>query len=254
MIEAASLANIAGIAHGFFTRKGGHSDGLFRSLNCGYGSGDDRSRVGKNRAEAANQLNLAPSHLVSLYQVHSPTVVVVREPWTAETAVQGDGMVTNQPGIGLGVLTADCAPIIFAAKGVSAVGIAHAGWKGALAGITSSMMEAMEQLGAKRSSLVAVIGPTISKRAYEVGSEYRERFVAAEAKNATFFTSGNNEKYYFDLPGYLLDRIQREGIAEVHNLDLCTYSDEEQFFSFRRSVHREELKYGRLLSAVAIRG
>jgi YfiH family protein len=252
MIEAPTLKAIAGIAHGYFTREGGHSRGRFRSLNCGYGSGDDKEVVARNRAIVAEGLGVAAGNLVSAFQVHSPTVLTVTEPWPAAKAPRADAMVTDQTGIAIAALTADCAPVIFAARDGSAVGIAHAGWKGALAGVTDATIEAMTRLGAKRESISAAIGPTIAAKSYEVGPELRAQFVADDPGSAVHFTAGSGDRCHFDLPGYLLARLKRAGVDAV-NLDLDTYGGEEQFFSYRRATHRNEAEYGRLMSAVAIK-
>ena len=252
MIEAPLLNDIPGIAHGFFTRVGGHSGGLYRSLNCGYGSGDDLAVVARNRAAVADHLGVAPDRLVSVYQVHSPVVVTVTAPWRPGDAPRADAMVTREPGIGIGALSADCAPVMFAARDGRAVGVAHAGWKGALDGVTDAAIAALEALGAARRDIFAVVGPAISARSYEVGPEFEARYLAADAANARHFSAGQGGRPMFDLPGYLVERLRRSGIAGVANLDLCTYADEERFFSYRRATHRKEPVYGRLMSAIAI--
>ncbi len=252
MIEAPLLKDVPGIAHGFFTRVGGHSDGLYRSLNCGYGSGDDLAVVARNRAAVAGALGIASGRLVSVYQIHSPVVVTVTAPWKPGEAPRADAMVTRQPGIGIGALSADCAPVMFASRDGRAVGIAHAGWKGALDGVTDATIAALEVLGAARRDIFAVIGPAISARSYEVGPEFEARYLAADAANARHFSAGQGGRPTFDLPGYLVERLRRSGIADVANLDHCTYVDEERFFSYRRATHRNEPVYGRLMSAIAI--
>ncbi|HKQ96149.1 MAG TPA: peptidoglycan editing factor PgeF [Aestuariivirgaceae bacterium] len=252
MIEAPLLKDIPGIAHGFFTRQGGSSEGLYRSLNCGYGSGDDLSVVARNRAVVAGRLGIDTDSLVSVYQVHSPVVVNVVAPWKPGEAPRADAMVTRTPGIGIGALSADCAPVVFVAGDGRAVGVAHAGWKGALDGVTDATIAALENLGAVRSDIRAAVGPTISARSYEVGPEFEARFLAADAANASYFAGGPAGRPMFDLPGYVVGRLRRAGIAAVANLDHCTYADEERFFSYRRATHRSEPVYGRLMSAVAI--
>ncbi|MDP9137557.1 MAG: peptidoglycan editing factor PgeF [Pseudomonadota bacterium] len=253
MIESVQLKSIDGIRHGWFTRRGGHSTGLFSSLNCGYGSGDDRSVVAMNRAAAARRLGVKDDRLLTVYQVHSDRVVAVEGTWKPEDAVAADAMVTDVPGIGLGVLTADCAPVLFASRDGRCIGAAHAGWKGALAGVTDTTIAAMEKLGARRSDIIALIGPTISRHAYEVGAEFRARFLAAQADNDRWFTASPRADYFmFDLPGYIADRLRRAGIAGAADLGYCTYSDEASYFSFRRATHRDQKDYGRLLSAIAI--
>jgi YfiH family protein len=253
MIEAQSLKQVPGLVHGFFTRRGGYSTGAFTSLNCGFGSGDDRATVARNRAVVAQALLVKPDNLLTVYQEHSPKVITVRETWQPQSAPVADAMVTSAPGIAIGALTADCAPIIFADPAQKAIGIAHAGWKGALGGVTDATIAALEALGAERSRMLAVIGPAISADAYEVGPEFRHRFLEASRANAEFFrTAPRPGHYMFDLPGYLAHRLRRAGIGSVTDLALCTYSDEGQFFSYRRAIHCKEPHYGRLISAIAI--
>jgi purine-nucleoside/S-methyl-5'-thioadenosine phosphorylase / adenosine deaminase len=253
MIEAGLLNEIAGIAHGFFTREGGASTGLFSSLNCGFGSGDELETVARNRALVADAIGVEPERLLTLYQEHSPKVITVSQPWRRESAPLADAMVTREPGIALGALTADCAPVIFADSARQIVGIAHAGWKGALSGVTDATVSAMEDLGADRASIVAAIGPAISSAAYEVGPEFYRRFLEADAANEAFFRPAPKPQHWlFDLPGYLVERLRRNGIGAAHDLALCTYHDERRFFSYRRATHRNQSHYGRLISAIAI--
>jgi YfiH family protein len=252
MIQSDALL-IPGISHGFFTREGGHSQGVFSSLNCGMGSGDDRETVLKNRALVAGRLGVAPDNLLSAYQVHSAEAVVVSGPWQTEERPRVDGLVTRTPGVALGVLTADCGPILFADPQSRVIGAAHAGWKGALTGITARTIEVMEEQGAARARIIAVIGPTISQAAYEVGPEFPARFTEADPANARYFTpSARAGHAMFDLPTYLKDRLKAEGVGSVIDLSLCTFSDEVRFFSYRRATHRQEKDYGRLISAIAL--
>lgn len=252
MIESNSLTH-AGIAHGFFTREGGQSTGLFASLNCGLGSGDDRDTVLRNRALVAARLRVAPEALLSAWQVHSAEAVLVTGPWPDGERPQADAMVTCTPGLALGVLTADCGPVLFADPQARVVGAAHAGWKGALTGITTSTIALMEAQGADRRRMVAVIGPMISRHAYEVGPEFAPRFTAADPANARYFTPAVRTGHFmFDLPAYLADRLRAEGVGQVSDLSLCTFSDEKRFFSYRRTTHRKEQDYGRLISAIAL--
>jgi polyphenol oxidase len=253
MIEADAL-RLDGISHGFFTREGGHSAGLFASLNCGMGSGDDRETVGRNRAIVAGRLGIAPEALLSAYQVHSAEAAVVTGPW-AEGAERPrvDGLVTRTPGVGLGVLTADCGPVLFADPEARVIGAVHAGWKGALTGVTSRTLDLMEAEGARRAGMTAVIGPMISAAAYEVGPEFPARFTEADPANARYFSPSPRPGHaMFDLPRYLEDRLRAEGVGNVVNLSLCTFSDERRFFSYRRATHRREKDYGRLISAIAL--
>ncbi len=241
------------IRHGFFSREGGHSSGLFASLNCGMGSGDDRVTVRKNRAIVAAALGVAEPRLLTAHQHHSADAVTVTEVWPAEARPKADAMVTDVPEIALGVLTADCAPILFADREARVIGAAHAGWKGALAGVTGRTLAAMEALGATRARIVAVIGPTISQVAYEVGPEFPERYLEDDARNARFFKPSSRPHHaMFDLPGYLAARLQAEGAGEVVNLAICTFGDETRFFSYRRATHRRERDYGRQISAIAL--
>jgi YfiH family protein len=252
MIESDAL-KLDGFTHGFFTRRGGFSTGIFSSLNCGLGSGDERDTVLMNRSLVAQALGVGPSSLLSAWQVHSAEAVVVDGPWTGEERPRADAMVTKTPGVGLGVLTADCGPVLFADSQARVIGAAHAGWKGALTGVTARTVEVMEEQGAKRENIVAVIGPTISCRAYEVGPEFPARFTDADPANARFFTpSARPGHAMFDLPGYLAHRMRAHGVGQVVNLDLCTFADEDRFFSYRRTTHRNEKDYGRLISAIAI--
>jgi polyphenol oxidase len=253
MIEAGLLNEIAGIAHGFFTREGGASTGLFSSLNCGFGSGDDLGTVARNRALVADAIGVKADKLLTVYQDHSARVITVSKPWLREAAPVADAMVTKEPGIALGALTADCAPVILADSRRRIVGIAHAGWKGALSGVTDATVSAMEDLGADRASIVAAIGPAISAAAYEVGPEFHRRFLEADAANETFFRPAARPQHWlFDLPAYLVARLRRSGIRSATDLALCTYDDERRFFSYRRATHRNQSQYGRLISVVAI--
>jgi polyphenol oxidase len=252
MIESDHLKKI-GISHGFFTRGGGFSTGIFASLNCGLGSGDDPDLVKRNRDIVASQLKVQAANLVSVWQVHSADVIEVKEPWATDQRPKADAMVTKTKGLAVGVLTADCGPILFADDQAGVVAAAHAGWKGALNGITTATLIAMERLGARRDRITAVIGPTISRTNYEVGPDFPAPFTDAEPEAAKFFTpSVKHDHYMFDLPGYLLMKLMQEGTGAVINLDLCTYADEARFYSYRRATHRGEKDYGRLISAISL--
>ena len=252
MIESEAL-KLSGISHGFFTRGGGHSTGIFASLNCGLGSGDDPDLVHMNRETAARMLKVEVADLVTAHQVHSADAIEVSVPWSRSDRPRADGIVTKQKGIGLGVLTADCGPVLFADAEAGVIGACHAGWKGALTGITEATLVAMEKLGAERSRTVAVLGPTISKKAYEVGPEFPRPFLEQDAAHATYFTPSKKDGHHmFDLPRYILDRLSSEGVGQALNLDLCTYADEARFYSYRRATHRGEVDYGRLISAIAL--
>ena len=250
MISAPDL-QLPGIAHGFFTREGGHSQGIFTSLNCGLGSGDDIETVKKNRALVAADLGLANDHLVSSYQVHGTDVAVVTGPLAERPKV--DGLVSSTPGVALAVLTADCGPVLFADPQARVIGACHAGWKGALNGVYRSTVEAMERLGARRENIIAVLGPTISQQAYEVGPEFPAPFIEASKGHQRYFIPSLRERrYMFDLPGFLSDEMKLIGLGKVVDLGLCTYTDEQRFFSYRRATHRGEKDYGRLISAIAL--
>ncbi|MEO0363335.1 MAG: peptidoglycan editing factor PgeF [Pseudomonadota bacterium] len=233
--------------HGFFTRAGGVSTGIYEGLNCGPGSSDDPEAVAANRAAVASALGAEA--LVSLHQVHSAEVVIVDGPM--EDRPRADAMATKTPGVALGALSADCAPVLFEDEAAGVVAAAHAGWRGALAGVTDAALEGMERLGAYRARIRAVIGPTISQRAYEVGPEFMDEFMAEDDANARYFANGQGDRLQFDLPGYLLGRLRAAGVAEAVWTGHCTYSDEAKFYSYRRATHRGEAGYGRLVAAIA---
>ena len=250
MITAPEL-QLPGIAHGFFTREGGHSQGIFATLNCGLGSGDHIELVKKNREQVAAALGVANEHLVSGYQVHGTDVAVVTGPMSERPKV--DGLVSKTKGLALGILTADCGPILFADAKAGVIGACHAGWKGALHGVYRSTVEAMQRLEAKRENIVAVLGPTISQQAYEVGPDFPRAFLAADpASEKYFIPSINEQRYMFDLPLYLIDGLKSLGLGKVVDRGLCTYVDEQRFFSYRRATHRGETDYGRLISAIVL--
>ncbi|MDQ0473674.1 peptidoglycan editing factor PgeF [Labrys wisconsinensis] len=244
---------LAGVRHGFFTRRGGVSEGIYASLNGGQGSADDPALVRENRRRMADALGVAGERFVTCYQVHSPDVITVVAPWTRETAPKADAMVTREKGLAIAVSTADCGPVLFADAEAGVVGAAHAGWKGAFTGVLEATLAAMEGLGATRAGTVAVLGPMISKTAYEVGPEFVARFVEVDAANAAFFGSSPREGHaMFDLPAYIRARLTGAGIGRFEDMALCTYADEERFFSYRRVTHRREPDYGRLLHAIAL--
>lgn len=240
---------LQGIRHGFFTREGGVSTGIYESLNAGLGSDDDVAAVGENRARIRKALGA--DHLVTLWQVHSADAVTVTAPFEDEPA-RADGLVTSTPGLAIGALSADCTPVLFADREAGVVGAAHAGWKGALGGILEAVIDTMVAEGAKRDRILAAIGPVISQRAYEVGPEFVERFVDEDMENARFFAQGQGDRAMFDLPGYCLMRLREAGVAEAAWTGHCTYSDERRFYSYRRSVHRDEADYGRLVAAICL--
>lgn len=233
--------------HGFFTREGGVSAGVYEGLNCGVGSKDDPTAVKENRARVA--AHLEASALVSVHQHHSAEVITVDGDWSAGRP-KADAMVSRAPGVALGVLTADCAPVLFADPQAGVVAAAHAGWRGAIGGVTDATVDAMAALGASRERIRAVIGPTISQRAYEVGPEFMEKFLADDDANARFFAGGTGDRMQFDLPGYLLNRLRAAGVAEAEWTGHCTCSDPAKFYSYRRSCHEREPDYGRLVAAI----
>jgi polyphenol oxidase len=249
-LEAANLRGLPGLKHGFFGRQGGVSNGLYASLNCGPGSNDVREHVTENRRRALAAL--APGDLVTLYQIHSAEAVVVHRPWQQGEAPRADAMATTEPHIALGVLTADCAPVLFADADARIVGVAHAGWKGALGGVIEAAVALMEKLGARRTRIAAAIGPSISQKAYEVGEEFRAQFMAAEPANAAFFASGRAAHWQFDLPAYVQSRLVAAQIGTVVVQGACTYAREDDFFSYRRATHERETDYGRQISAIML--
>ena len=241
---------LAPLRHGFFTRKGGASSGIFQGLNCGPGSSDLSGAVSINRERVAAALDLSAQALVTVRQVHSADVLTVDAPLTDRPAA--DAMVTDRPGLALGILTADCQPVLFADHDAGVIGAAHAGWRGALEGVLEATVEAMERLGASRGSIMAVIGPTISQRAYEVGPEFLDNFLDEDRENARFFANGAGGRYQFDLPAYGLARLRQAGVGRAEWTRHCTYSDEALFYSYRRATHRGEADYGRLISAIRL--
>jgi YfiH family protein len=249
-LEALTSDALSPVTHGFFTRRGGASSGVFQGLNCGLGSSDQREIVMINRGRVAMQMNVAAERLVSVHQVHSDRAVHVDTPF--ETSPEADAIVTATPGLALGVLTADCQPVLFADPQAQVIGAAHAGWRGARDGVLEATVTAMEKLGAKRERIAAVIGPSISQRAYEVGPEFLDTFLEEDPENACFFAGGQGDRLHFDLPGYGLKRLRAAGVGHAEWTRHCTYSDPDRFFSYRRSVHLKEADYGRLIAAITL--
>jgi len=253
-VEATSLA-LTGIRHGFFTRAGGVSSGLYASLNGGVGSQDDAGKVLENRARMAAALGVEPRRLLTAYQTHSPNVVVAEAPWTTENRPQADAIVTRMRALAIGVTTADCGPVLFAEPRAGVIGAAHAGWRGALTGVIEATIAAMERLGAAQRQIRAAIGPMIRQGNYEVGPDLVERFRADDPASSRFFGPAKRDGHaIFDLAGYIAARLKRAGITEVEDVGLCTYADPEQFFSYRRTTHRAEADYGRHVNAIALTG
>ncbi len=253
MITLGLLARDAGIRHAFFTRRGGVSNGPYQSLNCGFGSGDAPESVARNRAIAMRRLGLPADRLVTCYQVHSATVVNVENPWPCEGAPRADAMVTRRPDIALGVLTADCAPILLHDPVAKVIGAAHGGWRGALGGVVEAALERMEALGAERSRIRAGIGPCIAASSYVVGPEFPQEFLAEDSASACYFSSALRTGHFmFDLPGYIEHRLVRAGITIVERAPHDTVADEPRLFSYRRACLRGEQSYGRGLSAIVL--
>ena len=242
-----------GVAHAFFTRQGGVSSGVYESLNGGVGSQDDPACVAENRARMAQAMSVAPTHLLVPYQIHSADVLHVRAPWAPDARPRCDGLVTDVPGLALGVTGADCGMILFADAKARVVGACHAGWKGAFTGVLEATLSAMEALGAKREEITAVLGPTIGAASYEVGPDFVARFAEADADYRRFFAPSPRAAHaMFDLPDFIGLRLQKAGVGRFEDLRLDTYADPALFFSYRRTTHRKEPDYGRLVSAIAL--
>jgi YfiH family protein len=255
MITLDALDCDNGIRHAFFTRQGGVSTGLFAALNCGFGSGDDLDKVARNRALAAAQLDLPPDRLVSCHQVHGTDIVTVERPWRREDNPRADGLVTNVPGIALGILAADCAPVLFADSAAGVIGAAHGGWRGALAGVMEATVVAMTRLGARAERIRAGIGPCIGQPSYEVGPEFERAFAEADAESHGFFVPAERQGHFrFDLPAYIAHRLARLDLAAVQQSGHDTAAEEDLFFSYRRACLRGEKDYGRGLAAIALAG
>src|ERR1700730_14657582 len=253
ILQAKSLAALPGIRHAFFTREGGVSQGIYASLSGGVGSADAREHVAENRARMAAALGVAPEALLSAYQIHSPDVVVAERPWGPDARPRADAIVTRVPGLAIGISTADCGPVLFADAQARVIGAAHAGWRGALAGVTDQTIAAMERLGAARGRIVAALGPMIRQPNYETGTDLRDRFIAADPANARFFRPAAREQHFmFDLAGYVVARLAAAGIGTIEDVDACTYADAEKFFSYRRMTHRGDADYGRHVNAIVL--
>jgi polyphenol oxidase len=251
-LASSLLSAIPGLRHAFFSREGGVSEGIYAGLNGGTGSNDDAARVAENRRRMAEQMGVAPDRLLTLYQVHSPDVVAATAPWDGGARPKADAIVTRTEGLAIGVTAADCGPILLVDPSARVIGAAHAGWKGALTGVLESTVDAMEKLGADRSGIVAAIGPMIRQNSYEVGGEFVERFLEADAENAVFFLPGERDRHaMFDLAGFIRMRLENAGVLVIDDTGVDTYTD-ERFYSYRRSVHRREADYGRHVHAIAL--
>jgi len=253
MLTAGALSGLDGIAHGFFTREGGVSSGVYASLNCGQGSADDPANVRENRARAMARLGLGAEALATAYQVHSADVAVVETPWSIDERPQLDALVSRTPGVALGILTADCAPVLFADADAGVVGAAHAGWRGALSGVLEATVSAMADLGAAPDRTVAAVGPCIARSSYEVGPEFHATFVADDGASADLFDPApRNGHFLFDLAGYVVRRLGALGLAGIDVLPFDTCADEARFFSYRRTTKNGGGDYGRSLSAIGL--
>ncbi|HLO75328.1 MAG TPA: peptidoglycan editing factor PgeF [Magnetospirillum sp.] len=253
MITLSALNEVNRIRHAFFTREGGVSQGIYASLNCGPGSSDDAAAVAENRRRAMVMLDLPPQALVTVHQAHTPDVVVVDGPWPEGGRPVADAMVTTTPGLALGILTADCAPVLFADRRGTVVAAAHAGWKGAIGGVLENTLDKMVALGAQKKSIVAAIGPCIGQRSYEVGPEFPAPFVAEDPQNADFFAPSRRDGHFlFDLPGYVSRKLSRLGVVDVTRVPADTCRDEARFFSYRRTALRGEADYGRQMSVILL--
>jgi len=250
-LEILTSDALSGFRHGFFTRRGGASSGVFAGLNCGVGSSDQAEIVAINRARVAAAMDVPLDHLITVHQVHSADVAIVTGPLVGDNP-KADAMVSATPGVALGVLTADCQPVLFGDAEAGVIGAAHAGWRGARDGVLQATVAAMEGLGADRRRIHAVIGPTISQANYEVGPEFLEAFLAEDPGNARFFAQGSGDRALFDLPAYGLAQLRAAGVGAAEWSRHCTYADAERFYSFRRTTHALEADYGRLMSAIRL--
>ncbi len=249
-LEVLTADTLADTNHGFFTRKGGVSEGIYAGLNCGRGSNDNPDHVATNRARVAAQMGVASRDLASVHQYHSAEVVVVNGPVT--TPPKADAMVSNTPGCALGILTADCQPVLFADRKAGVVGAAHAGWKGAKAGVLQATVDAMMSLGATPQNIVAAIGPCIHQENYEVGPDFVEAVTQDDAEALALFRQGQGDRLHFDLPGYGLLALKRAGIPNATALQHCTYADPDRFYSYRRTCHESAPDYGRLIACISL--
>ncbi|MEG6510178.1 peptidoglycan editing factor PgeF [Methyloligella sp. 2.7D] len=250
---ASELNQQPAVRHGFFTRQGGISAGIYESLNCGSGSKDEAASVKQNRALVAEALGVAPERLITPYQIHSATAVIVEEPWKDGKAPEADAIVTATPGLAVGILTADCTPVLFCEPDARIAAAAHAGWRGALTGIVEATVGKMAELGANPEKIIAAIGPCISRTIYEVGADYRDNFLKEDPEAEEFFvTDESTGEPHFDLASYVVERLDRAGVETIADMSHCTYCDEARFFSYRRSQHWGENDYGRQISAIVL--
>lgn len=254
MIRSDLLSATTSVSHGFFTRADGTSTGIYAGRNCGLGSDDLRAHVVENRGRVADDLGFARDRLLTVHQVHSPSVVEVSDLWEPDTVPEADAMVTKRPDIVLAILTADCTPVLFSDEKAGVIGAAHAGWKGAVGGVLEATVAAMINLGATRENIVACVGPCISQPNYEVGADFEANFTSQDPAYAAYFIDSAREGHkHFDLTGFTSDRLKDQGLAGVEVIAQCTYADPHQFFSYRRTTHAGEPDYGRQISAIALR-
>lgn len=252
-ITADCLAEIAGVSHGFFTREGGVSQGIYAGLNCGHGSADDPEAVRENRARVARALGATGDTLLTCYQIHSASAVIAVEPWSRAASPKADAIVTNVPGLAVGALAADCAPVLLADPEARVVAAVHAGWKGALTGVLDSAVATMERIGARRGRIRAALGPCIGPQSYEVGPDFMANFTAVDRGYAKFFNYPSPEaRPFFDLPAFVLSRLEGLALDTIENCTTCTYADESRLYSYRRTTHRKEGDYGRQISAIVL--
>lgn len=252
-LEAKNITQYKGVKHGFFTRQGGVSDGVYASLNTGRGSGDNQKQIGENRARVRRALGAGA--LCSLAQIHSAKVVEVHMPWLPAEMPEADAMVTNRQGLALGILTADCAPVLFVDAKAGVIGAAHAGWKGAISGVVENTVKEMLKLGADIDNISAAIGPAIEQESYQVDSVFHASFISKDKHSERFFErdATSSSHYNFDLKTYVLMQCQRAGLTDVETLPQNTYTEEDLFYSYRRTCHRKERDYGRQVSAIMLK-
>lgn len=250
-VEALKAGALAGTRHGFLGRRGGVSQGICWGLNTGWGSSDDRESIRENRRRAVEAVAPAAA-LVTLHQVHSPDSLYVASPFPDESRPKADSMVADRPGLVLGILTADCAPVLLADREAGVVGAAHAGWKGALGGVIEATVAEMERRGAQRARIAAAVGPCIARRSYEVDEAFLRRFAESDPEHERFFSAGRDGHHQFDLEGFVLARLAAAGLGRIEALGEDTYSQPERFFSYRRATHRGEADYGRQISLIAL--
>lgn len=251
-IDVTTSPLLEGATHGFLGRSGGLSTGIYAGLNVGLGSDDDRDAIIENRQRAKSAV-LQDSELVTLHQVHSADVAMVSKPFFLDARPRVDAMVTEVPGLLLGILTADCVPVLFHDAAAQIIGAAHAGWKGAIGGVTDNTIIAMEKLGASRDNISCAIGPCIAQESYEVDASFQQRFVDTDPANASFFNAGQPDHFQFDIEAYVADRLAKAGIMKIEKLGLDTYAHEDRYYSYRRSCHRGEAGYGRQISLIGLR-